>query len=276
MATSSIADLFDAYGRQARLYPSLLTILVALLAVVAWLPSSTISSVGALAVTIAGSCGFLYALSSYARTCGKKIEQRLLVEWGGWPTTIALRHTGPLDLYTRRRYHEFLGSKVPNLRFPSEREEQANPAAADAVYASAVRWLKEQARGKEFPMVERENAQYGFRRNLRGLKSLGILVCLTTLVGSSSAIHFTHPEIFEAIQARDPTTIFLGITDVRRAALAAPFFSILGILAWWFIVTDVWVREAGDQYAEALLAVCDRLTNKSTKEAKPEPRIRAL
>ena len=259
MENGSFAELFDAYGRQARLYPSLLTIFVAVLAVLAWVPNSALTGLGTIVVTVAGSCGLLYALSSFARTRGKQTEKRLLKEWGGWPTTIALRHSGPLDAHTRDRYHKFLGSHVPDLKFPTAEEEQSNPAAADVVYASAVKWLKEQARGKDFPMVERENAQYGFRRNLRGLKSSGITVCILTFVVTIVAIHFTHPEILESILAKDLTPIILSVTGVRRAALGSAVASFVGIFAWWLVVADAWVREAGDQYAEALLAVCDRL-----------------
>lgn len=34
---------------------------------------------------------------------------------------------------------------------------------------------------------------------------------------------------------------------------------VIALLAWLAFVTDAWVRQAGDQYARALLAVCDML-----------------
>ena len=71
------------------------------------------------------------------------------------------------------------------------------------MYASAVKWLQERCRGKAFPLVEKENAEYGFRRNLRGLKPIGITACLVALLISALAIawHFAR----EAELVGDPT-----------------------------------------------------------------------
>jgi hypothetical protein len=169
-----------------------------------------------------------------------------------------------------------LESSVPSLKFPTEKEEREDPIGADIIYASAIKWLKEQARGRDFPLVERENAQYGFRRNLLGLKAFGIFICMTTLFSSLFIIHVTHPEICEAIQAKDSSAVVLGIASLRKAALGATVFSFLGIFAWMSIVTDAWVREAGEQYAGALLAVCDRLAKSKSNDFKAEPRIRGF
>jgi hypothetical protein len=149
-----IIDLFDSYGRQARLFPGLLTIFPPLLASLAWFPELVTSSLGATLLTIASSCGLLYALSSFARTRGKQVEQRLLKEWGGWPTTILIRHSGTLDAHTRARYHQFFIKNVPGLQIPTAAMEASDLHSADAVYNSAVKWLKEQTRGKIFSLVE--------------------------------------------------------------------------------------------------------------------------
>jgi hypothetical protein len=87
---SSMMSLFDNYGRQARLFPGLLTIFPSLLAVLAWFPALLLSSLGGTLLTLASSCGLLYALSSLARTKGKLVEERLLKDWGvGRPPTFS-------------------------------------------------------------------------------------------------------------------------------------------------------------------------------------------
>ncbi len=115
---ASIANLFDAYSRQARLFPGLLSIFPPLVTVLAWFPQLLLSNLGTTLLTLVTSCGLLYALGSLARTMGKSVEAQLLAEWGGWPTTIFLRHAGPLDPSTLGRYHGFLARNVPGIKFP--------------------------------------------------------------------------------------------------------------------------------------------------------------
>ncbi|TIO79433.1 hypothetical protein [Mesorhizobium sp.] len=258
--TADIAQMFDAYGRQARLFPGLLTIFPPLLAVLAWFPWLLLSSVGATLLTVATSCGLLYALGSWARTKGRRIEPRLRKQWGGWPTTILLRHTSELDVHTRLRYHDFLGASVPNLAaFPTAAQEAADPAVADAIYDSAVIWLKERARGKEFPMVHRENAQYGFRRNLRGLKPIGIIVCIVTLSASIAAIFSVNPGFIHLLKSHDWRAAANVLAALGPAVLSAIAVNAFATLIWIFLVTKEWVWEGGCQYATALLAACDAI-----------------
>lgn len=263
---SDITSLFDSYGRQARLFPGLLTIFPPLLAVLAWFPWLIVSSVAGTLLTIATSCGLLYALGSWARTKGRRIEPKLRREWGGWPTTILLRHTSELDTHTRRRYHEYLAAALPKLSFPTAEQEAKNPSEATDVYDSAVIWLKERTRDKECWMVNRENAQYGFRRNLLGLKPDGITFCLLTLFASLVAVISDNPSVVGPLQSynwRGEIQILTGLGPAVWAALAV---NTLAVLVWVFVVTKAWVREAGFQYANALLACCDKIPLKqSTK-----------
>jgi len=258
--------MFDSHGRQARLFPGLLTIFPPLLAVLAWFPWLLLSNVAATLLTLAMSCGLLYALGSYARTKGKRIEPKLLKAWGGWPTTLLLRHDSELDQHTRLRYHTYLAEAVPgNLDFPTVQEEQADPAVANAVYDSAVRWLKESARGKEFTMVHRENAQYGFRRNLRGLKPFALTLCVLTLVTMTLAVLNKVPGLMGFIRTHNLEALTLVAPDLGPAILSAFAINVFAVLVWVFVVTKRWVREAGNQYAYALLAVCDIISSSTNK-----------
>lgn len=251
------AKLFDAYSRQARLYPALLVISPAIITIFAWHPGLLTSDPAKTALTIIVSLGVFYALSVAARAAGKRIEPRLIQEWGGWPTTIWLRHREThLDPSTRQRYHQFLASIVPGLKMPSRDDELRDPETCDQSYASAVKWLQERCRGRDWPMVEKENAEYGFRRNLRGLKPIGLLI-------TSAAL------LWPLMILVSPITADVEMLHYMRKIIAAPP-PILGALAvdviamflWVSSVNDHWVRSAGDQFARALLAACDRLAQK--------------
>ena len=253
-------DLFDSYGRQARLFPGLLTVFPPLLVILAWFPALLISNIGATLLTIAVSCGLFYALGSWARTRGKNIEPGLLAQWGGWPSTLVLRHSGPMQAATIARYHGYLGKNVPHLSLPTPEDERLDPKGADEAYASAVKWLKEKTR-KGFPLIEKENAQYGFRRNLLGMRPVGITLCAVAIGVSllsvfGQALNFSTESALAAVSAK-PSELW--------AAVGVNFVAMLG---WIFVVNVEWVKQSGYQYADALLAACD-LLGTQTHSAAP-------
>lgn len=264
---TGLTSLFDAYGRQARLFPGLLTVFPALLCALAWFPE-LLSGIGSTLLTICSSCGLLYGLSSLARTKGKKVEERLLKAWGGWPTTLVLRHANTdLDSHTRQRYHTFL-EKHAGLVFPNAATEAQNPAAADAVYASAIKWLKERTRSKEFALVEKENAQYGFRRNLRGMKGFGVAFCVLALLICTTSVIITNLDLLPHFSNNPREAINSVLASQPMPRWGALVADILAIGGWLLIVNDAWVRQAGFQYAEALLACCDRIGITSSEPGK--------
>lgn len=252
------ADLFDSYGRQARLFPGLLTIFCPLILLLAWFPSLLVTSLGAALVTIASTCGLLYALASIARTKGKQVEDRLLKDWGGWPSTHLLRHSSSLEPSTRIRYHRFLGSNVPYLVLPNPDQEKDDQLEADAAYASAVRWLKEHTRGEEFSLLLKENAQYGFRRNLRGLRSAGVWLCSVALVISAALIFLSIPQLPTFSANLLWKVVLESLGDRAFPVFSAMTLNVGAIYIWLNVVTDEWVKRGAYQYAYALLSTCDR------------------
>jgi hypothetical protein len=263
-----ISKLFDSYSRQARLFPGLLTLFPIILTAIAWFPRLVTSSWGATLVTVGTSCGLLYGLSVLSRSRGKKVEKRLLAGWGGWPTTIWLRHREDhLPAPVVARYHAFFAKHVPLFVTPTEQQERADPKAADAMYASAVKWLSERCRGKAFPLVEKENAEYGFRRNLRGLKPIGIAACLAALLISALAIVWRYESLLPAISSMAMPLLLKALAAIKPAAIGAVCVDLAALVAWFSIVRDDWVRDAGDQFARALLACCDTLD--VSRAAKP-------
>ena len=245
--------LFDDYNRQARLYPSLLALLPLLIALLAWFPDLLTTNLGSTLVTIVGSCGLLFGLSVFSRSCGKRAEVRLLKAWGGWPTTLWLRYSDEhLPVPTKERYHKALARRVPESRLPSEAEEAANPAAADESYRSAVEWLKEYSRGKDFPLVLKENIEYGFRRNMCGLRPFAIATLTLSLAVSTGAIAYRFFPL--------SWSSFWSIAEhIPIAVIGATLLVVIALAGWLALVSDAWVRQAADQYARALLAVCDTI-----------------
>ncbi len=117
-------------------------------------------------------CGLTFWLTQVARDRGKRLEPDLYQSWGGKPTSIMLRHRDrSLPDQLKERYKSLLLRQVPNIRLPSEAEENRDPAAADDAYEAAVAWLRTATRDRaRFPLVAQESVYFGFRRNLLALR----------------------------------------------------------------------------------------------------------
>lgn len=256
---TEILKLFDQYNRQARLYPALLALFPPLLLVGAWFPALLNDISGKSFLVLLGSMGGFYLLASLSRSAGKKTEKRLLKKWGGWPTTEWLRHRNSrLNATTKARYHDFLRRSVPGIEFPTVDDERANPTHADYIYASAIEWLKEKRRGDEYRLVHNEKIEYGFRRNMRGLRWFAIG---TILVVSISLLGFALFRVgaVKASLSSKPLSEKLSyvFSALPFSVTVALTVNIVVLLIWLFYVRDAWVREAGNYYARALLATCE-------------------
>lgn len=250
-----VSDLFDNYNRRARLYPALLTLLPFLSTVLAWFPDLLTGSAGAALLTVVNACGLLYLLAELSRSQGQRIQRKLLDRWGGFPTTRMLRHGDTaLSSPLKARYHAFLSERT-QMPLPTAVEEVADLLAADARYSSALDWLREQSRGSDHALVLNENISFGFRRNLLGMKGWGVLLCAVSLIWPIAviAIHYDWdqgakiPELFDTLERLEPVHV------------GAVILAIITLAAWIWVVTDVWVKEAADNYARRLLASCDVL-----------------
>jgi hypothetical protein len=255
-----VKRLFDPYDRRARLYPALLTLLPLIVLSLTWWPG--LVPIGQTVLAIAVTSGLLYLLSDYARTLGKRLEPDLKRAWGGWPTTIWLRNSDShLSLPTKRRYHDFFLKRLGAAAIPTPNEEIARPHYADEKYDACVAWLKEQCRGDDFPLVAKENATYGFRRNLLGLKPIGVAICLVALVAPMAKVLVGSHRGLSGFQV--PGAFIRPYSSLSAATLGALSFALLMLLGLWLLtVRRNWVREAGNQYARTLLAACDTLAAK--------------
>ena len=243
MAISDAIGLSDEYSRNARLKPALLVGLpVAFLAATYGLKFTVL--LGAMYGPLAAA-GVTFLLAQLSRDFGVWRQARLFKNWGGKPSVLKLRHCDPsLNRIMRARYHaraaELLGRPMP-----SAAEESADPEAADSIYDAFCALLLERTRDtKVFRLLFQELMNYGFRRNLLGMKPIGLSLCLACLaVQAVSVVHAFrltgHVEILGAL--------FLGV----EAFL---------LLCWVSVIRPDWVRRAADAYAERLLSASEQLS----------------
>lgn len=247
-AFDAVMKFFDSYSRVARLYPSLLAFAPILWSALALFPSFLESfGHGAAFVTVA-ACIF-YFFSSLSRSLGKRAEPKLLSRWDGWPTTTLLRHRDTsIDTHTKARYHRSLEA-MTGLVFPTLEKERLEPKHADDVYRSATKKLIEQRRGTQYALLHGENASYGFRRNLYGLKPLAVVEAVILIALAAFAWWLVTPEPITRVGIAQSVTTY----PYFPVLIAADLFYIF----LWLWVTPHFVHQAAQEYGEALLRTLD-------------------
>ena len=239
---------FDPYERQARIIPALIVVLPLILVINALTPE--IFSGSGLFFTAIGIYLGIALMATIVRDSGRRVEQTLFKEWGGIPTTQLLQHKDTnIEVQTKQRYHKFLQSHITDLVLPNAEEEKNHPDKANDAYASAVSWLREQTRDtKIFSLVFAENCSYGFRRNLFGMKQMGIVLSILSFIVSISTILDTSG---------------IDTSSLSSSILLSIAVSLILLLYWFLIVKSSWVKEARFAYAYRLLAACDILITRT-------------
>jgi hypothetical protein len=243
----------DQYRKKARLLPVRLLVLPVVLGAGVLVITLTgnlnvFERLGVGALTgLLSSFGLNSLLEQFGRDQGKKKEPQLWASWGGSPTTQMLRHRDRTmsNRTMRQRYHEKLASLLSNVHIPTSKEEANDPAGADNVYEACTRYLINQTRDTEkFSLIFEENINYGFRRNLWGMRPAGIMLAV---IGIIVALCTTYLAWIKT----DPLWIVgAGATIVNTC-----------FLVWWILrITPSWVFVPAKAYAERLLEACDSLT----------------
>lgn len=182
-------------------------------------------------------------IAGVIRDRGTELQKELWKSWGGPPTTQRLRWRGASDREAVRRLHARL-EQLDGRALPDARNEAADAEAADRRYEEAIATLRERCRKRdEFPLVFEENAEYGFRRNSRSLRWLGLAVAG---VCAAFALALTIVSVAEA----NGEVLRWGIAFVVGFACA---------VYWWKAVNDAWVRRAAERYADRLFEALSRI-----------------
>lgn len=216
---------FDEYGRKARVLPAILVgapALSLLLFIDVTIPTKLVSGIALLALLTFASQLLLHR--------GRTEEARLLREWGGFPTTLMLRHSaaGSASLRARRRSNV---ERVSGINLPSAHRERTRPLETNEEYSHAVKLCIDKVRNDNpnSRLLQIENIHYGFRRNMRAGKQVGLTVAILSLLASCALAIF-----------RDDAT----------AGIAAATINLISVAAWAFGVNDPWVRDQADKYAD--------------------------
>lgn len=231
----------DSYERKARLYPLLLC--VAPIAAIAFgnLPSNL--SIFEKMFTLFMATGGTYLLSQISRDSGKQGEAQLFERWGGMPSVSLLRHADQrIDPITKERYHKILSSCVPGTQPIALDEERADPTSADKTYTAWSNFLRVNARSSnQFPLLAYENSNYGYRRNVWGMRPYGLAISAAAAV----------------VAAIELLSILLQNERLSSEFFGLSFFAFLFLLLWSFLFTESWVRLAAEAYATRLLETTD-------------------
>ena len=244
MLQSWIESNFDAYTIRARLRPALIVILPIALVVLIFFPND-LTTLGLL-VSLIVACGGTSLLSQIGRNMGKSKENVLFAKWeGGKPTTRMLRHSTSTNSVILEQRHNKLKELFPNLKIPNVSEEATLPEKADQIYDACVKLLIGKTRDKDkFPLVFEELCNYGFCRNLWGMKPLGIT---TSIIGLLVSIGFI------------ATNFWILKATIPPFAIICSLLSFLFLFLWVFVFTPLWVKVAADAYAERLIESCEIL-----------------
>lgn len=242
---NALATIIDPYTFRARLQPVLVAVAPVVLCALALAPTAWEPLRSALLV--AGSLGGAFLLGQIARDAGRGIEPRLYDGWGGKPSVAMLRHRdGRIPSETKRRYHNGL-STLLERGMPTIEEENAEPERADLLYEAASAWLIANTRDTaEFRVLFAENVEYGFRRNLLGVRAAAIIMAVASLAVIAVAHLFAWPWGLPAPgTAAIVSAIIIGYITVLSA-----------------VVRRSWVRLAAEAYATRLLEAIDRIRSR--------------
>ena len=245
---------FDQYTLRARIQPALLAVLPLGVLLSIWMPGDSLLAGGLSGII--GTGGSTALLAQIGRDRGSKKQAALWKSWGGPPTTRLLRFRSSSNKVILSRWRgkieELLGQALP-----TEEEEARDPDGVDQHYEAAVSFLRESTRdASKFPLVFAENVNYGFRRNLWGLKPYGLALAALATAGSWGLF---------LLSAGLPTAeswLDTVVGNPDRATMTRLVGSVLNttaIAVWFFFITPAWVRIPAEAYAQRLLGSLDRL-----------------
>ena len=242
-------QFFDPYTFRARIQPALVVGLPLGFMMFALLPEYSVFVTGFFGLL--GAAGGTAIFAQVGRDRGRKKEPGLWKSWDGPPTTRLLRHRhlpGDITLAPelRRQVEEWI--RYP---LPTKEEEEVCPAWADTKYEVAVTSLREATRDtSRFPLVFAENANYGFRRNLWGLRPIGTPIAVVLVLVSWTLLSLT-------IWGRpwpDPWwDVFVNPDSVAVIRLVVAVADTVLAAFWLFWVRPSWVKTVADAYALRLL-----------------------
>jgi hypothetical protein len=170
---------------------------------------------------------------------------KLFEYFGGRPTERMPCHEYATNQVLLAERHRKLAKLFPKIKIPTAAAEKRDPKAALDVYTACIDRVRGIVRTDKTKHadIQRENIQYGFRRNLWAIKPWGISV--TLIAGAVLAA-----EIVGRVMVHEPVPL------AQPVIIAV---DVLLVLAWILVVTRDWVKRAALLYADRLLETIDTL-----------------
>ncbi len=249
---SDFSKYFDEYSFNARVKPALFLVFPTFISLlVLFEPSRTWTGS---TVTFLVTFGVINFAANQMSAKGNYLQDKLFKKWGGAPTTIVLRHAdSTIDSVTKSRYMERLALLIPNFTPTTAEYEKTNPKRADELYASASNYLREHTRDtKKYPLIFKENVAYGFSRNIRAFKSLGIFITASSFLVTLVVIYLDAPDL-----GGMPLRAVIEEISFAHFGLVAIHLSIIWV--WIFLVTERWVEIRAFAYAKRLYSACEKI-----------------
>lgn len=228
----------DAYERRARLAPGLLALLPIAFAVVALglrkVPAASV------AIGVLSAAGGPVLLAGLVRRFGLAAQATLWADWTGPPTAmlLRLREVAP-NPQQRDIWRRAVAAVTGITLFPKDREAQDFVAADQAIEVATNRLREMTRNATHFPLVQAENKEYGFQRNLYGFRCGGRIVaavCVLVILGCLIWQLSSHSDAFQV------TSLAVGL-----------IIDALLFVVWLWVPSSAQVRQAGDKYAHQLL-----------------------
>ena len=245
---------FDQYTMRARIQPAFWVVLPFGILLSIWMPGDSFPLNALLGLISTG--GGTAVLAQIGRDEGRKKQSALWKSWGGPPTTRLLRFRDSPDQIVLHQWRAKI-ERLMGYSLPSRQEEAEDLAAADQKYEVAVSFLRESTRDtSKFPLVFAENINYGFRRNLWGMKPYGLgaallaTVCCWGVFLSSVGLHEADSLLVNMFRNPDGVVVTRLIGSILNTAITA---------VWLLVISPQWVRTTAEAYAQSLLRSVDAL-----------------
>jgi hypothetical protein len=172
-------EWFNDYEIRARIAPTIIILLpiIIMFFSIFQIPESIITAIVSFGLFFI----VIFALSFIPRELGIKMQQELWKKWGGPPSTLIIRCKDPhLSLELKKQLYKKIEKKY-GIELPHQNDQITDPnnfsRIMSAVFNRVRADLHEKSQDERW---KKQNAEYGFLRNLAGSR---LLWCVISLIG---------------------------------------------------------------------------------------------
>lgn len=223
----------DPYDRRARVSPGLLAILP--LAVAVFVLGFTGWRVASSLLSVAGAFGGSLVLSLWVRERGIQAQERLWSRWGNPPINEALLRDTVAAEERRAKLNRLVGIPVAY----EDREQ------TDRAVKALFRLIGDKER---HPLVFTENCNYGFMRNLYGIRAAGRASSIIGLIAVVSMLGLD-------LSGQTPNGMRLATSPLVMGTLA----NVALLFFWLLFPREARVRRANELLRDRVIETLDTL-----------------